>query len=104
MTSNSEDIWIKKVVEYCDYYNIPLKYLAETMSEPKVVPMIRGKAFEFSIMILLQSILPKNEWEVSKISINAQSGFHDVDVQVIHLHQRNISLSSVNWQVRKAIG
>jgi len=93
METNLEDIWIKKVVDYCEYYNIPLKYLAETMSEPKVVPMIRGKAFEFSIMILLQNILPKDEWEVSKISINAQSGFHDVDVQVVHLpSKKNLTI------------
>ena len=93
MAANSQDVWIRKVIEYCEYYNIPLKYLAETMSEPKVVPMIRGKAFEFSIMLLLQSILPSNEWNVSKININAQSGFHDVDVQVIHLpSKKNLTI------------
>jgi hypothetical protein len=83
-TDRSKNEWIKKVVDYCEYYNIPLSFLAETMSEPKVVPMIRGKAFEFSLMLILQNILPKNEWDVSKIIINAQSGLHDVDVQVIH--------------------
>ncbi len=76
--------WQKKVQEYCEKYNIPVSYLAETMYEPKVVPMIRGKAFEFSVMMALQKILPKNEWEVNKEIMNAQLGFHDVDVRVFH--------------------
>ncbi len=54
--------WKEKVLEFCDKYNIPLLYLAETMYEPKVVPMIRGKAFEFSVMMALQEILPKDDW------------------------------------------
>lgn len=76
--------WQEKIKEYCERYNIPIFYLAETMYEPKVVPMIRGKAFEFSVMIALQKILPQKEWEVKKEIMNAQSGLHDVDVMVIH--------------------
>jgi hypothetical protein len=76
--------WKDKVIEFCNKYNIPLFYLAETMYEPKVVPMIRGKAFEFSAMIILQEILSKDEWEVSKPVMNAQIGFHDIDVRVFH--------------------
>ncbi len=45
--------WEEKVKEYCEKYNIPVLYLAETLYEPKVVPMIRGKAFEFSVMMAL---------------------------------------------------
>jgi len=76
--------WLKEIIEYCSKYNIPLEYLAETMYEPKVVPMLRGKAFEFSAMMELQGILPKDEWEVTKEVMNAQLGFHDVDVKVLH--------------------
>ena len=76
--------WITKVKEYCENYNIPLDYLADTLYEPKVVPMIRGKAFEFSVMIALQSLLSKNVWEVKKVPMNAQLGLHDTDVLVIH--------------------
>ena len=76
--------WDKKVKEYCEKYNIPTFYLAETLYEPKVVPMIRGKAFEFSVMIELQKILPKREWLVDKPMMNAQTGLHDVDVRVFH--------------------
>lgn len=76
--------WTEKVKEFCQNYNIPLYYLADTLYEPKVVPMIRGKAFEFSAMLALQEYLPKEDWEVVKVPMNAQSGLHDVDVRVTH--------------------
>jgi len=82
--------WEEKVKEYCKKYDIPVLYLAETLYEPKVVPMIRGKAFEFSVMMVLQEILPKGEWEVDKPSMNAQIGFHDVDVRVVHKPTKKI--------------
>ena len=76
--------WEQKVKEYCEKYNIPVLYLAETLYEPKVVPMIRGKAFEFSAMMALQEILPEDEWRVDKQMTNAQTGFQDIDVRVLH--------------------
>lgn len=76
--------WQQEITDYCNKYNIPLEYIAATMYEPKVIPMIRGKAFEFSAMLTLQSILPTDEWEVTKEVMNAQLGFHDVDVRVLH--------------------
>lgn len=76
--------WEEKVKDYCEKYNIPVLYLAETLYEPKVVPMIRGKAFEFSVMMALQEILPKDKWQVDKPMMNAQIGFHDIDVRVLH--------------------
>lgn len=77
--------WIDKVKAFCDAYNIPYEYLAETLYEPKVIPMIRGKAFEFSAWLRLQTLLPQEEFHVDKISMNAQRGQHDVDIQVLHL-------------------
>lgn len=76
--------WQQKIKQYCEKYNIPVLYIAETMYEPKVVPMIRGKAFEFSVMTTLQKILQEDEWEVNKPIMNAQIGFHDVDVRIFH--------------------
>lgn len=76
--------WIEKVKGYCEDYNIPLDYLSDTLYEPKVIPMIRGKAFEFSAMLALQRILPPTVWEVKKEPMNAQLGFHDTDVLVVH--------------------
>lgn len=77
--------WIEKVEAYCIKYNIPLNYLAEIMKEPKVIPMIRGKAFEFSAMLKLQEVLPETDWLVDKPVMNAQFGFHDMDVRIKHI-------------------
>lgn len=37
--------WQKEVEEFCRRFDIPIEYLADTLSDPKVIPMIRGKAF-----------------------------------------------------------
>ena len=76
--------WIAAVREYCIKYNIPHQYLAQIINDPKVVPMIRGKAFEFSAMLYLESVLPSADWIVDKPVMNAQFGFHDMDVRVVH--------------------
>ena len=76
--------WKDKIEQYCIKYNIPTTYIAETMYEPKVIPMIRGKAFEFSVMLVLQEILDKDKWEISKPTMNAQLGFHDIDVRALY--------------------
>jgi len=73
------DDWQQKVEEYCEKYNLPISHLAEILYEPKVVPMIRGKAFEFSAMLALQEVLPSNEWVVDKLMMNAKIAFHDID-------------------------
>ena len=62
--------WVEKVQKYCADYNIPIEYLADTLYEPKVVPMIRGKAFEFSVVLVLQQILSPPNWDVVKLSGN----------------------------------
>ncbi|MEK7399180.1 MAG: XRE family transcriptional regulator, partial [Candidatus Poribacteria bacterium] len=64
--------------------DIPIKYLVEVINDPKVIPMIRGKAFEFSVMQKLKEIIPQDEWIIEKPMINAQSGFHDIDIRMIH--------------------
>jgi hypothetical protein len=76
--------WEQNVREYCEFYNIPLEYLVDTLDEPKVVPMIRGKAFEFSAMLKLRRVLPQRIWAVDKTQMNAQTGLHDLDVEVVH--------------------
>lgn len=76
--------WQQKLEEYCQKYNIPISYLADTLYEPKVVPMIRGKAFEYTVMLALIGILPQNEWKVSKAGIVEEIGFHDTDIRLFH--------------------
>lgn len=77
--------WKLKIEQYCHAYNIPVEYLADTLNDPKVIPMIRGKAFEFSVMIMLNSILPQNIWRAEKPVLNPQLGSHDKDVILKHL-------------------
>src|SRR3989304_9577161 len=76
--------WQQKIKTYCLKYNIPIVYLAETLYEPKVVPMIRGKAFEYSVMTILSEVLPQNEWNVSKATPIKELAYHDTDVRVFH--------------------
>lgn len=84
--------WVQKVSEFCQYYNISLEYLAETLSDPKVIPMIRGKAFEFFVTESLKQFLPSSDWNVEKPFLNPQLGSHDSDVRVTHI-QSGIVLS-----------
>lgn len=76
--------WLDDVQEFCEFYNIPLEYFVDTLYEPKVIPMIRGKAFEFTALIKLKEILPEEEFEVTKESMNAQIDSHDIDVAILH--------------------
>lgn len=69
---------------YCRELNIETNDLYNVLTDPKVAPMIRGKAFEFSVSLRLSRILPEDEWTVSKPILNAQTGSHDVDVKVLH--------------------
>lgn len=69
---------------YCRELNIETGDLYNVLTDPKVAPMIRGKAFEYSISLRLSRILPEDEWTVSKPILNAQIGSHDVDVKVFH--------------------
>ena len=78
------DNWQDKIKEYSNRYNIPVLYLAETLYEPKVIPMIRGKSFEFSVIMTLQGILPKNEWKIYKVTTGEELSFHDTDVKALH--------------------
>lgn len=80
----------EKIYAYCQKYDIPIEYLPEILLDPKVIPMIRGKAFEFSVFKALHQILPKNIWLVDKPMINAQFGLHDTDVRIIHKPTRKI--------------
>lgn len=76
--------WQSELKDYCDKYNIPIEFLAETLFEPKVVPMIRGKAFEYSVMTVLEKIFPQNEWKISKAVSSDEASFHDTDIKILH--------------------
>ena len=76
--------WQQKIEAYCEKYSVPIFYLAETLYEPKVVPMIRGKAFEYSVMTILNNVLPSNEWRISKATPTEELAYHDTDIRIFH--------------------
>ena len=83
MAKNSN--WQGEIEDYCERFNIPIDYLAATLSDPKVVPMIRGKAFEYSAVLALQIVLSPDEWKIEKPISNASAGHADIDVKVTHI-------------------
>ncbi|EGR0933179.1 hypothetical protein EIB86_11175 [Vibrio parahaemolyticus] len=74
--------WINVQKKFCDRYDFNPRYLAESINDPKVIPMIRGKAFEFSAKEALQEVLDSEQYVVSNPRMNAQTGSHDIDVQI----------------------
>jgi hypothetical protein len=96
------DTWQQKVLNYCMQYNLPIDYFINTLNEPKVIPMIRGKAFEFTAMLVLQDILDDNIWTIDKPVINAQLGMHDIDVRVIH--KRTGTIINIECKLAKKEG
>ncbi|MBI2129286.1 hypothetical protein HYU07_03530 [Candidatus Woesearchaeota archaeon] len=74
---------VKGMKKYCEYFDLPLSHLVEIMSDLKVIPMLRGKGFEFTVSDFLKENLSSEKWIISNPNINAQSEVHDVDVYVI---------------------
>lgn len=76
----------QELEQFCRLYNLPIQHLGKILKDPKVIPMIRGKAFEFSVCDKLESILNTEIWRVDKPFINPQLGSHDEDVSIQHLN------------------
>jgi len=74
----------QELIKYCNTYKIPMEYVFDILEDQKVVPMIRGKATEYTTLLLLTSLLNPHEWSVAKLNLNAQTGMHDEDVSVTH--------------------
>ena len=72
------------LLEYCNTLKIPVEYLMDILIDQKVVPMIRGKATEYSTYLLLKETLNPHEWSVAKLNLNAQTSTHDEDVTITH--------------------
>lgn len=76
------DEWLQKLYSVCREYNLEIENLADTINDPKVIPMLRGKAFEFSACNVLRKNLPKNKYQVSNPKLNAQSSIRDIDIEL----------------------
>ncbi|WP_342597776.1 helix-turn-helix transcriptional regulator [Cyanobacterium aponinum UTEX 3222] len=75
--------WQEDLKNFCDKYNIDLENLADVLNDPKVIPMIRGKAFEFTVQSLISQILSQKKYQVTNPKINAQTGLDDIDVAIL---------------------
>lgn len=73
------------LVNFCDLYNLPFNHLGAILKDPKVIPMIRGKAFEFSVADKLSAVLSNEIWKIEKPFLNPQLGYHDQDVLITHI-------------------
>ncbi len=83
MTQNPD--WKKEIEEYCGRFDVPIDYLTVTLSDPKIMTVIRGKAFEYSAVLALRRVLAADEWRVEKPLSNASGGHGDIDVKVTHI-------------------
>lgn len=75
--------WYDYLKSICDRYDIEMDSLGDIINDPKVIPMLRGKSFEFFVAKKLREILPAT-FQVSNPRLNAQGGEHDIDVQIIN--------------------
>lgn len=82
---NNMNIFNEELEQFCRLYNLPIQHLGKILKDPKVIPMIRGKAFEFSVCDRLEGILNSQIWKVDKPFLNPQLGSHDEDVVIKHL-------------------
>lgn len=91
MNKSDEPSWQEKIKQYCEQFNISLYYLSDSLSDPKVVPMIRGKSFKYSVMEVLENLFSRHkEWKADKPFMNAQTGLHDIDVRVTHVASKKV--------------
>ena len=72
-----------KLRDFCQRYDLEIDYLADILNDPKVIPMIRGKSFEFTVKEYLSTILPP-KYKIINPRLNAQTGLHDIDVASIN--------------------
>ena len=71
--------------QYCKKHKIPFEFVFYILEDQKVVPMIRGKATEYSAYLRIKELLPDTEWSVQKLNLNAQPNHKDEDITVTHL-------------------
>jgi transcriptional regulator with XRE-family HTH domain len=71
------------LLKYCVEYDIQGSSLIRILRDPKVMPMIRGKGFEFSVEAKLNQILEPQKYTISTPFLNPQSGTEKTDVEVL---------------------
>ncbi len=74
----------RRLAEYCRKYSIPPQHIFDILNDQKVIPMLRGKGLEYSLVLILPTVLNPAAWEVSKLNPNPQPGNPDEDIAVTH--------------------
>ncbi|WP_339461078.1 XRE family transcriptional regulator [Nodularia spumigena] len=98
-SKNDLDInWIENFEIFCLRYNLNIKHLKAILNDPKVIPMIRGKSFEFTAKDYVSTILSE-KYYVTNPRLNAQTGLNDIDVSIIN--QSNGKKYSVECKLAK---
>jgi transcriptional regulator with XRE-family HTH domain len=70
------------IEQFCEEYSINPIWLVDILRDPKVIPMIRGKAFGFLVKDKLERILAKSLYSISNPFLNPQSGTDKADVKI----------------------
>lgn len=87
MTSRS---WIERLQAVCEKYAISIEHLDYILEDPKVIPMIRGKAFEFAARDRIATLLSENSYKVSNPFVNPQAGSEKLDVLIRRLSNNKV--------------
>ena len=59
---------------------MPFSHLGKIIRDPKVVPMIRGKGFEYLVLRRLKQVINSSDWRTKKPRRNPQLDVRDVDI------------------------
>lgn len=90
MFQDVDNKWDEQIIKISQKYNLCLDSIPDIIEDLKVLPMIRGKSFEFYIFSKLQQILDTRVWKTEKLILNPQSGNPDEDITITYLenHQK----------------
>ena len=73
---------ISSLRSYCKDHSIQFKHLPSVINDPKVVPMIRGYAFEFDVFDKVKKLFSKTKrFYVEKHYMNAEIFHPDIDIK-----------------------
>lgn len=82
--------WIERLQAVCKKYAISIEHLDYILEDPKVIPMIRGKAFEFAARDRIATLLLETNYKVRNPFINPQAGSDKLDVLIQRVSNNKI--------------
>lgn len=81
---------ISSLRSYCKDHSIQFKHLPSVINDPKVVPMIRGYAFEFDVFDKVKKLFSKTKrFYVEKPYMNAEIFHPDIDIKIFDTQNKN---------------